>query len=536
MKEKLGKFKEYTDKLGKKTKIISAVVAAGVIIFAVAMALMLNNKSYAVLFSDLNSDEAQQIIGKLNEDGVAYQYKGDGTILVDEAIADQLKAELVYEGYPESGFTYDMFSDNAGLMSTDSDKQTYLLYQLQDRIGATIRLFDGVKDAKVTIALGKQNNYVLSSDEDVESSATAVVLMNDGQTADKDLAAAVQRLVAKAVPGMKMENVAVFDGNGNDITANTGDDTSASGQKSEELAQLVETQINSRILNVLEPIYGVGNVRVSSRAQINMERLIRESTTYTVPEKINENDKTGIISSESTTSESSGNTNGAGGVAGTDANSDVPEYNTQENGASNSYTSDTATREYLVNQLKEQGQIDPGVLDDLTVSVVINGKNYGTVTEDKLRELIGNAAGIASEEQDGKISIISTPFYNSGNLEELFPETEVPEVPQNESAIPLEFLLASGGIILFLLLIIILMTVISIKRRRKRKKASAAAARIPASAVPAAETVEELAEGQTDRSVELRKNIRDFTEKNPEISAQLLRSWLNSGHGGEKDG
>ena len=102
-------------------------------------------------------------------------------------------------------------------MTTDSDKNTYKLYDLQDRIGSTIRLFDGVKDAKVTIALGEESKYVLSDNEQ-KSSATAVVTMQDGGSPTAEQAAGIQRLVAKSVPGMELEDVAVFDGNGNDVS------------------------------------------------------------------------------------------------------------------------------------------------------------------------------------------------------------------------------------------------------------------------------------------------------------------------------
>ena len=38
---------------------------------------------------------------------------------------------------------------------------------------------------------------------------------------------------------------------------------------------------------------------------------------------------------------------------------------------------------------------------------------------------------------------------------------------------------------------------------------------------------------QTERSMELRKDIRQFTDDNPEIAAQMLRGWLR---GGEDNG
>ena len=101
-------------------------------------------------------------------------------------------------GYPKSGFTYDTFINNAGMMTTDSDKRTYKLYELQDRISSTIRLFENVKDAKVTIALGEESKYALDDEAKQDSSATAVVTMKDGGSPTEDQAAAIQRLVAKS--------------------------------------------------------------------------------------------------------------------------------------------------------------------------------------------------------------------------------------------------------------------------------------------------------------------------------------------------
>lgn len=529
MKEKLAQIKENFDQINRKTKLVILFGLAGVILFSVVLAAVMNHTSYAVLFSGLNTEEAQQIIAKLNEDGVEYQYKDDGTILTDEKEVDRLKAELVSEGYPKSGFTYDIFSSNADVMSTDSDKQTYLLYQLQDRIGATIRLFDGVKDAKVTIALGEENKYALSDEDKTESSATAVVIMKDNGSPDESQAEAIQRLVAKSVPDMEMENVAVFDGNGNEVTVNQDGTSGTGGEKSEEIAQIVEEQIAQRILNVLEPVYGQNAVRVSAKAKINMERLLREATTYTTPEKTDENDKTGIVSSETTSQQQSSGSTGTGaeGAAGTDSNSEVPEYTTQQGTSADTQNSESATREYLVNQLKEQGQIDPGTLEDLTVSVMINGQDFGSLSEDKLRELVGNAAGIAQADRAGKISVVCAPFYQPTA------EEDVQEVSKDHSPVLLAAVCVLAGVLLLCLLILFLLMKKQKKRRKKEILQNSAKTVPERFAAVTAETKEVQKTEEPDSSMELRKNIREFTEKNPEIPAQLLRTWLNSGRGGE---
>ena len=93
----------------------------------------------------------------------------------------------------------------------------------------------------------------------------------------------------------------------------------------------------------------------------------------------------------------------AGGEVGTETNADNTEYAAGGGGNSSaSSESESVSKDYLVNQIKEQGQIDPGVLTDLTVAVAINGEGYGELTEKQIRDLVGNAAGIAAEDREGK--------------------------------------------------------------------------------------------------------------------------------------
>lgn len=523
MKEKLGQVKEYIGKLGSKTKKLIIAGAAGLLIAAIVIALVLNNKPYEVLFSDLGTEEAQQISEKLQEEGVEYKIEDGSTILVKKDVVDVTKAKLVQEGYPKSGFTYDTFINNATMMTTDSDKKTYLLYELQDRIGSTIRLFDGVKDAKVTIALAEQSKYALSSDEEQRSSATATVIMKDGGSPTEEQAIAIQRLVAKSVPNMELTDVAVFDGNGNDMSGE--EDSGSDSSDAEEIALIVENQIARKVMRVLGPIYGEDNVKVSARAKINMEQLLRETTTYNTPEKIDEEDKTGIIEKEEEYVEGVGNASAAGGVAGTETNADTAEYNTEGDTDGTGAYSRSNSKEYLVDQIKEQGQISPGALEDLTVSVALNGTGFGNLSERQLLALIGNASGIAAADQREKIAVASAPFYEDMEEEEATGTGLLQVRP---------VYLIGGGVVALLLLALLIIFIILRKRNKKEREEEEELLQTMAENEVAYEPLpdlnKELQEMQNDRGMELKRNIRDFAEQNPEISAQLLKNWLNGGN------
>ena len=97
------------------------------------------------------------------------------------------------------------------------------------------------------------------------------------------------------------------------------------------------------------------------------------------------------------------------------------------------------------------------------------------------------------------------------------------------------FLAIIAGVLL-LLLVLFMVIRHKIKKRRQRKEALLAA---ETETVDLGEQIEEK-ENEIDilnmkngRGRELRESIRDFAENNQEISAQMLRSWLN---GGDNDG
>lgn len=537
MKERFEKLKAFVSKLGSKTKRLILAGAAGLILFSIVVALLLNrNRGLEVLFSGLNTEEAQQIMGKLQEMEIDYKYTANGEILVPANVLDTTRAQLAFEGYPKNGFGYQIFKDNTGLMTTDSDKERYALYDLQNRIGATIMVIDGVKDAHVTIALGEQRKYVLSTDALEETTASVMVTMKDGSSPGVELARAIQTLVASGVPGLDRENVEVVDSKGNVVSTTEEDTNSLTSQDTEEIARMVENQISEKVLHVLIPFYGEENIRVSTKAQINMQTLLRETITYSTPDKINQDDKSGIISHDQGSVEISGTNDAvAGGVAGAESNADtsVPEYNTgSENDNVEGYGARTWDRDFLVNQIKEQGQITPGALEDLSISVAVNGDSYGSLTVGDLRALVGNAAGIAEIDWNSKISVVSGPFYQT---------VMRPEEPEEDDGVfsrmvssPIFYIVLV--VVLVLLVVAIVLLILNGKRKKKKaKEEGVTGTEADVAAIldnkPSFDFTKEILEFQNDRGMELKQKIREFTEQNPEITAQQLKVWLNGGAG-----
>lgn len=543
--------KDYWQKLSDKTKKMLIAIVTGTAAIAIISVLALNfgiQHDYSTLFTGLNQEEAQEVVALLQEQGVDYRYSdGNGAIRVPSAAVDQTRAELLSKGYPKSGFTYDMYRSNAGLMTTESDKKQYTMYDLQDRLGAQIRLFDGVQDAKVTIAEGGEQKYALGDDTQTEASASVVVTMRNGKTLSDNEAAAIKNLIARAVRGMNFTNVAVFDADTMMEVGGSGGDDGAYGSAKDltALTSLVENNIAGNVRRVLEKLYGQGSTAVSVKGTLNMEKLIQENTQYTTPEKIDEQDKAGLMFKEDSASENTGAAaQQAGGVAGADANADTPRY-TNQNGtgaAADAYANNSAAREWLYNSVKEQRQVDPGVLENATIGVVIDTDDTA-IAERNLINLVADSAGISRDEAQQKITIIRAAVTKAAEPGAIPVGGTGTEIKEGGLPTPIIIAMIAGGILILLLVILLLLG------RKKKKKALEMANDVElnveagqneefpniskSEAGLAAdfrdeemEKNEEILNLRMQHSLKLKQNIGEFVDQNPQIAAKLVQSWL----------
>lgn len=544
--EQLGKVKGVFKSMSGGSKKLLLIVGAALIAFAVIAAIILNSgeaSGYVPLYSGLTDQESTEVMAKLQEAGLDYQYRNDGTVTVPEAEADKTRATMALSGYPKSGFTYDTFLKNSNMMSTEADKKSLKTFDMQDRLAATIRLIDGVKDAVVQITPGEIQKYVLDNSEANVPTAAVMVTMKDGSSPTPEMAEAIQRLVAKSVENMDMGDVAVIDSNGIDVSTKKNDAGTSSGSEKMKFEQNAQLQIEKNVLNVLSPMFGSNNVRVSVKCTVDMQKTVSEENAYTAP---NNQQNAGYITHQELGNESDA-AGGTGGVPGAGTNTNVPQYNTQPAAGAN-YSSSTSSTDYALNQRKVQSQNDGGVISDVTVAVSINSAALG-VDETKLISVIGSAAGIDPAVQAQKIQVINSswptvtvsndnPNQNGGavpggNQDDITGEKYPPYLP---------YLVGGAGILALLVLILIFR---GISKAKKKKRLALEQAMLENPHIPAGDPgiaaggtdkekqpveIPQIVENEASRAV--KDNIRGFTEENPEISAQLLKNWIRGGDEG----
>lgn len=528
------KVKGFFNKLNKKVRILLGVGAAVLLILILAAVLLLNRKEYALLYGGLTANETSTIVKYLSDNGLSdYQIRGDA-IYVPKGRETQLQAQLALSGYNTSGFMYEYYRDNISAISTTDEQDRAWLVAGQQYLAAVIRGIDGVRDAQVGITPGTDQVYVL--DPNATPAKAFVQLDLDGnQPLSSQKIEAIRNIVAHGVERLEIDNVSITDNLGSTYT-----DTNGIGEMSQASAlkfqyeEEINNKVRTSILDSLIRVYGEENVSVTVNSSVDISRKVVESTQYEQPEGSVEGG--GLIGSDKLFWEViRDGSEPVGGPVGTETNSDISTYPNLEDALNGDkdYVGEQLDREHNLNTTTEQREVLAGTITDIGVAVTINqnAPNAGAQNVDALREHIAVMANIGSEDPASRVSVMIVPFNN----DTVQPGGPITLLPGVDNWIVLA---AVGGLLLFIVLLVIILLLRSGRKKKKlaqqraleeemmEAQAAEAAAIAAAAAAVAPTGGADIMEVNTEKSMELRKTVRQFAQNNPEIAAQMVKAWL----------
>ncbi len=532
IKKYIDPIKNFWINLTKKKKIILMSILGGIILISVIAGILLNIQPFVVLYPGLEHEEAVEVMTELKNRNVSYK-EDNGTIYVPKDQENGLRMDLSNEGHPKTAPNYDFFTKNISIMSTDFEKKTIEKYQLNQRLEAVIKTLKNIQNANVTISIPDSSGYAWDENAATPTASVTVQLI-DGKTLEAAQVNGIKQLVSKSVPNMKSDDVAVIDtATGDELSSTNGGTQIDISQLKLTIEKEYEKDIEKKVLNVLTPIYGTNNVKVTAKSIMDIDKKVREIITYNP----STTDNKGVISQSDTQKEQQLNGNNtAGGTAGTQSNTGVTTYPGVTVNGNVIYTKDAQSYKYLVSQVKEQIQGDAASVKDMTISVAINKELMAATEKQDISKSIAFAAAILPE----KVAIFNT----------VFPEAAKTTNGQASPAPLLNQIVIIGGAALLTLLLVLLIVSIIISRKRKkqlREFMGQSQDENLGSDVPLKDRLteaplpEEIAlkaiEGQraakASKEEALTKEIQEFSSQNPEIAAQLIRTWLR---GDENDG
>ena len=549
-KELLQKAKDFWSGLEKKKKILYLSVAGGAVAVTVILTAMLaKSNSKVSLYKGLGVNEANRVAARLRTVDVKAEVDDSGAVTVPKNEVAKAEMQLSLEGYTRAPYSYDIFKEGNSLLSSDSEKKAYLLFEIQNRIESAIKTIEGIDDAMVTIALPENDSFVLSEDKEKPSASVKLVIGGLVPTITPKQVAGIKVQVARSVPGLEVDRVAVLDNYGNLLET----DDEKSTEKDIDFMKMkdkVDSNIREKVLSLLVPMFGKDNVKVAANSVLNYDGKKTKETSYTPV--VGDN---GIIQhrEEILISKESGKTQNAD-VGLTEENAEISTYPEQANQNESASTSKRdISEDYLVNKKEEQTVKNTPTVDIISVAVAINQEEMAEQQKGELRRLVASAAGISED----RVELCSMKFTSVTGLDSNMTVGEFFKTPLGVIVLVL-------SLVVVLLLLVLLIFVL--RARSKAKKSSSMQqenvpemtleefmnSTTPNNEAPANENIlqnmnEQMELNTTNNENEnsnaemsaqqesgeeqensVLESVLKFVDENSEIASQFIKSWIRS--------
>ncbi|WP_199265833.1 flagellar basal-body MS-ring/collar protein FliF [Alcaligenes faecalis] len=555
------------DTLRTLPKVALIGLGAALIALIVALLLWSRGPSYQVLFSNLDDRDGGAIVSALGQMNVPYQFNSNGTaILVPQDRVHDVRMQMASQGLPRSGNAGFELLDQSRFGASQFTEQVTYQRALEGELANSIKAVHAVKEARVHLAMPRETLFV----RDRQSPTASVVLsLYPGRDLSEGQVSAISWLISSSVPNLHADKVSIIDQNGRLLTAPTGEMGADNQQRN--FVNDIEYRAVQRILTLLNPLVGAGNVRAQVTAEVDFSRREQTSEVY----KPNQQPGQAAVRSQQTSSSLQRNPQQPQGVPGALSNqapnnatanlvnppaapnqpqapaapaTDPANAAAQTANAANATAAGTdpslvslaeqarllqntgnarndSTVNYEVDRTISHVKGPLGQLSRLSVAVVVNYRNTDKEQQpleqeelDKISDLVKQAVGYSADRGDS-LSVVNGQFNEQGDIDTPFWKN--PEY--RELAMELIKYLVFA-FILFMAWRIVINPIIQGLIQAK----AVADARVERQKEESArEQAAEQRAAEMSRYEENLNTARTMAHDDPRAVAMVLRSWLN---------
>ncbi len=529
------------------------------------------------LFTNLAAEDASGIVQKLKESGAEYRLGENGsTVLVPTARLNELRLTMAAAGLPKSGRVGFELFDKANLGATEFTEHINYRRALEGELERTVMALAEVEQARVHLTFPKDSVYLESQQP---AKASVLVRLKPGRKLAPQNVLAIDHLLASAVEGLSPDAVSVLDMNGNLLgkpKAPGSLDGSEPSEATLEYRHQIESDLIAKINSTLSPLLGPEKFRAGVSVECDFSGGEQSEEIFDPARSV-------MLSSQRT-EDGAGSAATASGVPGTA--SALPRAAPRPPSGSSRITRSTENITYQTSRTVKKTRLPAGSIRRMSLAVLVDqdvtwqksGNGFQRVLvpppPEKLKVIRDLVAGITglNEPRGDQLVIETLPFENTLLTE---PPPSPVSAPSGASKAPVAFgagafklnpkqliMVGAGAGVLVLALVAFLL----LRRRKKKGATPAAPAEIARGA--AHPGVPALAAGEPGASVEQRledqfaerdamqkrldqqtlatlnlapvitkkaevfaKHLREKITSEPEVSVQILRSWLRDDEG-----
>ena len=241
--------------------IISVIaVIAGLVVY-----MIIQQPAVTSLYASLPEAEKARVVEALRNGGVDVTLDpSTGDVLVPTTDYHSARMMLAAQGLPES--VPDGYSTIGDIpMGASRSVESVKIKQSQEiELARSISEIDGVIAARVHLALPEKSVFARTA---VPPSASVFLQLSNGRSLGIHQVNAIIHLVSSSVPSMAKSDVTIVDQNGNLLSKPYDDPSTVQNDSELEHRMKLEQIYRNRIIQLVSPIVGAGNVM----AQVNVD-------------------------------------------------------------------------------------------------------------------------------------------------------------------------------------------------------------------------------------------------------------------------
>ncbi len=516
-----------------------AAIVIFLISFFVYLATKLNTGNYAVLYTDLEMEDAKQIVQHLETANIKYRLTKNGTeILVPEEDVNKMRIDTADLAMASKGSNvgYEIFDNTDALGSTNFVQNVNLIRALEGELARTIRSVDHIKSARVHLVLPKREMF--SREEQMPTAS--VVIKTDGGKLSLESIHSIQQLIAAAVPKL---DVSIVDSAGNLLTNNFEDEEAVTVANNEALRLEQERKMSLQVQNLLEKSVGEGKVRAQVNLDMDFDQIVTNEEIYDPDSQVVRSQAT--VTDNSTTD----NVEQPVSVAQNIPNGDMVAAGT---GSVSRKSRTEETVNYEISKVVRNKVKNSGTIKRLGVAVIVDGiyernaegkvvyRDRTPEEMEQIRSLVKSAVGFDAERGD-MVEVANMKFASNQ-----------PEIEEVNEVLIMGFTkdelirIAEGiGVAIVAILVILLVIRPLINNAFETNTANGEGRLLGDNAEEDNLLLSNFLneeDGEIDELINMNKidgrikvsslkKINDIVEKNPDAAVNIIRGWLYSSDG-----
>jgi len=386
----------------------------GLALAGTALALMLmwrDQAGYKPVFGQRERVATTEMLAVLDAERIGYRLHPEtGQVLVPESQLGRVRMLLAAKGVvAKLPAGLELMDRNDPLGVSQFVQDVRFRRGLEGELAQSMMSLDAVEAARVHLSIAKSSSFVLSDGQ--KSTASVVLTLKPGRTLGNEQIAAAINLVAGSVASLEPSRVSLVDQAGNLLSSRVDLSEGFEASQVNDAAKHFQDEARRNARDLLAPVLGEDNYRVSVTAEVDNDRVQETREQYgdaprLTNEAMREEQDRGQLALGIPGSLSNRPVN-APGAAASAAGGDASVTQARKN---------ASTRQYAYDRSITQVKKSRGRLARLSVAVVLNnavapGSAKAWTPEDirKVEMLLSNGLGINAERGD-KLAVSTLNF------------------------------------------------------------------------------------------------------------------------------